>query len=502
MVRRKTMKKRAKKLRTRSMRSRTMRGRTMRGRTMRGRRKIKNTKRKMRGGEGEHHDHYVHMKTMLETCLTACNALQPFIQHVYDLLNYDNLTENKQNELKLKEDYERLKETGERIDKNKISEIDIFTIADGMVQYILRKYLFKDYKNFVGEEQVEVNEPRSSQNQSDQYVLIEKNIPSNIPDIFTTLIDEAIRSIGVLKIPSETLNKFTIFLDPIDGTAEFKGAQKGAPPPIGGKGDQCTILIGFADEKENAVAGLAYRPVINPYNTKNTYVYGWVDGNGKGHVNDNNYQAHLNMSDVESDPTKIRFITSNGAISEITSELIDQIGGERIPSGGAGNKILMLLENKGDVYLQDRGVSRWDTCAGEAILRAQGGLLCKLTDFDETGGSKSRYTYRPTTNDIFGVDNPNNNVDENTAAKYIEQNSVIPENLVAKFKDIKNNKKQLSEFFKANSGDKPEQIHHTATNNLCGLVAITKDKIDLLPQIKEAIDNIKKENETMNFSYD
>ena len=48
------------------------------------------------------------------------------------------------------------------------------------------------------------------------------------------------------------------------------------------------------------------------------------------------------------------------------------------PFRGAGNKMLMLLEGKGAAYIQDRGVSRWDTCACEAVIDAHGGLLCKL----------------------------------------------------------------------------------------------------------------------------
>ena len=37
--------------------------------------------------------------------------------------------------------------------------------------------------------------------------------------------------------------------------------------------------------------------------------------------------------------------------------------------------MLMLLENKGGVYIQDRGLSRWDTCAAQAVIEAYGGSL-------------------------------------------------------------------------------------------------------------------------------
>jgi hypothetical protein len=66
---------------------------------------------------------------------------------------------------------------------------------------------------------------------------------------------------------------------------------------------------------------------------------------------------------------------------------------ERVPSGGAGNKMMMVLEGRGTCYIQDRGVSRWDTCAAQAVLEANGGALVKLNDFIQSKQLVS-YTYR------------------------------------------------------------------------------------------------------------
>lgn len=52
------------------------------------------------------------------------------------------------------------------------------------------------------------------------------------------------------------------------------------------------------------------------------------------------------------------FIPNTG-ISPFIVALIAQLQFDRVPSGGAGNKMLMLLEGKGAAYIQDRGVSRW-----------------------------------------------------------------------------------------------------------------------------------------------
>ena len=70
-------------------------------------------------------------------------------------------------------------------------------------------------------------------------------------------------------------------------------------------------------------------------------------------------------------------------------------------AGGAGNKALLLLEGRGQSYIQDRGVSRWDTCAAQAVLEAHGGCLAKLAAFAAAEADAplatalATYRYRP-----------------------------------------------------------------------------------------------------------
>ena len=55
--------------------------------------------------------------------------------------------------------------------------------------------------------------------------------------------------------------------------------------------------------------------------------------------------------------------------------------------GGAGNKLLMLLDGKADAWVfPSTGTKRWDTLAGDVLLEAFGGFLAKA----DSGG---RYTY-------------------------------------------------------------------------------------------------------------
>ena len=66
--------------------------------------------------------------------------------------------------------------------------------------------------------------------------------------------------------------------------------------------------------------------------------------------------------------------------------------------------MMMLLESslardgidESLLYIQDRGVSRWDSCAAEACLESFGGALTKLTPFveaDDAKDSNACYTY-------------------------------------------------------------------------------------------------------------
>jgi 3'-phosphoadenosine 5'-phosphosulfate (PAPS) 3'-phosphatase len=53
---------------------------------------------------------------------------------------------------------------------------------------------------------------------------------------------------------------------------------------------------------------------------------------------------------------------------------------ERVPAGGAGNKIIMLIRKKvGSMMFVDSKTSKWDSCAGEAIIRSMGGYSIKPT---------------------------------------------------------------------------------------------------------------------------
>lgn len=54
--------------------------------------------------------------------------------------------------------------------------------------------------------------------------------------------------------------------------------------------------------------------------------------------------------------------------------VINNLGLNVVPAGGAGYKCLKLINREvGSIIFLDAKTSKWDTCAGEAIIRAMGG---------------------------------------------------------------------------------------------------------------------------------
>ena len=301
------------------------------------------------------------LENLCSTSLRACELMTPLIVSIYDELILSSSSSS----------------GGDGVKKVK-KDNSAFTIADGTVQRLLIKSLFSNvkFRDIVGEE----DEGEGEQNVIDDnhwwYQVQGLTIPKHIqPLVDTTRIQ--IESLAQDLTMSTNNNeacyeKLTVFIDPIDGTREFSI----------GKGEQCSICIGFADEHGKAIAGVVYRPLSKPSPT-------WVAG-----AKSEGYAAS-NFEEEEEHSSRGGLLSTNGSISPFVDSLIEEMQIPRIKSGGAGNKMIMLLQQSirianrevapetshGHLYIQDRGVSRWDTCAAEACLEAFGGQLLKLTEF-------------------------------------------------------------------------------------------------------------------------
>jgi len=94
----------------------------------------------------------------------------------------------------------------------------------------------------------------------------------------------------------------------------------------------------------------------------------------------------------------LRLACSRSHTPEWMQRFARELGGaELVPCGSVGFKVAMLLFGKADVYVHQKGLKEWDTCAPEAIARAAGWTVCR---FD---GSDQRYNQRDPRNDQIVV---------------------------------------------------------------------------------------------------
>ncbi|XP_015120689.1 3'(2'),5'-bisphosphate nucleotidase 1 [Diachasma alloeum] len=150
-----------------------------------------------------------------------------------------------------------------------------------------------------------------------------------------------------------------VWVDPLDGTSEFTQ----------GLLDHVTVLVGVAVGKK-AVGGVIHQPYSkNPQTSSMGRTLWGIDGVGVG-----------GFKPVPP-PQGRRIITTTRSHSNKTvQEALDAMSPDEILRvGGAGHKVLLLLEGKAHAYVfASPGCKKWDTCAPEAILRAAGGTLTDL----------------------------------------------------------------------------------------------------------------------------
>eukprot|EP00308_Calcidiscus_leptoporus_P021906 CAMPEP_0119364276 /NCGR_PEP_ID=MMETSP1334-20130426/11196_1 /TAXON_ID=127549 /ORGANISM="Calcidiscus leptoporus, Strain RCC1130" /LENGTH=367 /DNA_ID=CAMNT_0007379931 /DNA_START=53 /DNA_END=1156 /DNA_ORIENTATION=- len=267
--------------------------------------------------------------SLLNVCLSACDAVAPLANDIYDLVSVNSA---RASNLKADKSY--------------------FSLADGIIQALMMRLLRPRLGGFVGEEDEEAihidEEPFRAGG-----LIAPESIAARIRSGRQRIEELA----AILSEQSENHDDWlglTAFVDPIDGTREF----------CTGKGAQCTICIGFADGAGAPIGGLVYRLLDSPPT--------WVMGCAK---------EGLLRSQLRAAASRPGFVCSNGSLSPFVEALASELGYDLHRAGGAGNKMMLLLEGTGRCYIQDRGVSRWDTCAAQAVLEAHGGALAKLSRF-------------------------------------------------------------------------------------------------------------------------
>ncbi|NWI44376.1 BPNT1 nucleotidase, partial [Picathartes gymnocephalus] len=194
-------------------------------------------------------------------------------------------------------------------------------------------------------------------------IIGEEELPSD--DVSEDLIEDG-QDEEILKKPCPAEytgikeEELVIWVDPLDGTKEYTE----------GLLDHVTVLIGIAYGGK-AIAGVINQPYYN-YEAGANAVLGRTIWGVLG-------MGAFGFQLTEAPAGKHIVVTTRSHSSALVNECITALNPDAvIRVGGAGNKIIQLIEGKASAYVfASPGCKKWDTCAPEAILHAVGG---KITD--------------------------------------------------------------------------------------------------------------------------
>lgn len=162
-------------------------------------------------------------------------------------------------------------------------------------------------------------------------------------------------------LPVTDDDNLVVWVDPLDGTAEYTE----------GFLEHVTVLIGIA-LNDRAIGGIIHQPYFknsdDVESATGRTIWG-LEGLGCG-----------GFKPVEAPADQFIVTTTRSHCTDLVQSALDALNPTQIIRvGGAGYKVLQLLEGKAHAYVfASPGCKKWDTCAPEAILQAHGGVLTDM----------------------------------------------------------------------------------------------------------------------------
>ncbi|XP_032441235.1 3'(2'),5'-bisphosphate nucleotidase 1 isoform X2 [Xiphophorus hellerii] len=220
---------------------------------------------------------------------------------------------------------------------------DLQTLADRLAQKSICASLSRRFPKvtIIGEEDLPCEEVQEDMIENGQ---AEEILQKSCPKEYEALKEE----------------ELVVWVDPLDGTKEYTE----------GLLDNVTVLIGIA-YGGRAIAGVINQPFYN---------YQLGSGAALGRTMWGVLGLGAFGFQLQEVPADKRIVTTTRSHSNKTvTDCVNAMEPHNvIRVGGAGNKIIQLIEGKASAYVfASPGCKKWDTCGPEAILHAVGG---KLTD--------------------------------------------------------------------------------------------------------------------------
>jgi 3'(2'), 5'-bisphosphate nucleotidase len=165
------------------------------------------------------------------------------------------------------------------------------------------------------------------------------------------LAEEAVARDGLVDVGNEF-----VLIDPLDGTKEFVS-----------RNGEFTVNIALVRDGV-PVAGCVYAPALD-----RMYVGGTTATTGL--VRPGDVVAGLEQMSTRPYPEQLVAVASRSHRDEQTDRFLTDIGVADTRSAGSSLKFCLVAEGSADVYPRFAPTMEWDTAAGDAVLRAAGGIV-------------------------------------------------------------------------------------------------------------------------------
>lgn len=202
--------------------------------------------------------------------------------------------------------------------------------------------------------------------------IIEKKLKEILPDV--PIIGEEAAAAG--NLPDLTGVEYFWLVDPLDGTKEF----------ISGSGDY-TVNIALI-HNGMPLLGVVYAPVVGELyaGSGEETAIRWLE--------DTNAEKPIHVRKPPKAGLTVVASRSHGDSGKL-DKFLESYKVEKLLKRGSSLKICAVAAGKADLYPRFGPTCEWDTAAGDAVLRAAGGMLTTLDRQPMTYGHAGRKFLNP-----------------------------------------------------------------------------------------------------------
>ena len=184
--------------------------------------------------------------------------------------------------------------------------------------------------------------------------------------------------------PDRSQYKRYWLVDPLDGTVEFVN-----------RNGEFTVNIALIDDKQH-VLGVNYAPVMDKmWNAE----CGMLNVELQPPIDNSAFRIHNSAFPIKQERPFTVLVSRSHRTPEV-DEYINKVLRPAHPdlvidSQGSSLKFARLAEGSADVYVCYSKTKEWDTAAADAILRAAGGKVLRISDGQPLEYSKKEYPNPP-----------------------------------------------------------------------------------------------------------